>query len=198
MRAASLLIGLMLLTAGCLGLGGDDAEDAQDDVDDAPEADGSANETNDSTSGGTSDHGHEAQPEKHWDNKTGEVQGTNVLVESQGEAVEETTEVPEAALEVSITLSAEEGEIRGEVYPPGCEEQDEEPGEDCSHSLNTYDSQAESTQPDGGNATWSTQEPDAGTWTIRLWKADAGNSAVPYTLTIWFLEEHEPAPGHHS
>lgn len=203
MRAAALLMAVLVLTTGCLGFGGDDGSDDTDDTESADSQD-PGQDQNSSTDGsqagddGTSDHEHEPEPERHWDNKTGEVQGTNLVVESQGEPAEETTEVPEAALELSVTLQAEDGEIDAEIYPPGCEEQDEEPGEDCSHSLSTQGSDAETTQPDGGNATWSTDEPAAGTWTMRLWKADAGDNAVPYTLEIWYLEEHEPAPGHHS
>lgn len=198
MRVPALLVASLVLTTGCLGLGGDDAEDADVDAGDDAGANASDEDTSGEAGGGTSDHEHEAEPERHWDNKTGEVQGTNYLVGSEGDAAEETTEVPDAALEFSITLTVEEGEVDAEIYPPGCEESDEEPGEDCSTSLGTVDSDQEAMEPDGGNATWSTDDPDAGTWTIRLWKADAGTDPVPYTLEVWFLEEHLPGPGHHS
>jgi hypothetical protein len=200
MRAAALALTVLLLTTGCLGIGGEDEAETDAPTDEGSDAgtDGSSDDGTDGAPNSTSDHEHQPEPERHWDNKTGEVSGTNVVVESQGEAAEETTEVPEAANELSITLSAEQGEIDAEVYPPGCEEQDDEPGEDCSASLSTMESDQEATQPDGGNATFSTQDPDAGTWTIRMWKADAGDGSVPYTLEIWYLEEHAPGPDHHS
>jgi hypothetical protein len=191
MRAAALLMAVLMLTAGCLGMGGDEADDSSSDAD-ADDADGSqddgnddASTTNDSTDS-SGDHSHQAQPEKHWDNKTGEVDSTNVVVD-EGEPAEETTEVPAEANEFSVTLSSEGNtSIRGEVYPPDCDEQGDDPGEDCSHTL------------DGDGTTYSTTDPADGSWTIRLWKAEPGTDSVPYTLEIWYLEEHEPGPGHHS
>lgn len=198
MRLVALLMALLMLTAGCLGFGGDDADsDANDQL---PDGDGDTNDTsednqNASTSEGD-DHEHEPEPEAHWDNRTGEVEGTNLVVQSDGMA-EEQIELPETTSTFEVNLTAEEGELDAELYPPECEEQDDEPGEDCSHSLSTYESGTETTQPDGGTATWSTEGPDPGTWTLRMWKADAGSSSVPYTLSFFYVDEHEPGPDHH-
>lgn len=186
MRAAALLMAVLMLTAGCLGFGGDEeAEDAEDDPSgDTEPSQNSSTEDGQAAEDGPGEHEHEPQRERHWDNKTGEVDSTNLIVD-QGEPAEETTQVPAEALELSVTLSTN-GTLQGEVYPPGCEEESEEPGEDCSHSL------------DGDGASWSTEDPGDGTWTIRLWKDEPGADPIPYTLEIWFAEEHEPAPGHHS
>lgn len=198
MRAAALLMGLLLVTAGCLGFGGDDGEDAgTDDTNDTTVPDSGSDTTTGGNQTGSGDHEHEPEPEPHWDNRTGEVTGTNLLVESQGEAVVEEIELPETATEFAVNLTAEDGEIDGELYPPGCEESDDEPGEDCSQSIDTYESDQERAQPDGGSATWETSSPDPGTWTLRMWKADGGNNAVPYTVAFFYVDQHEPEPGHH-
>jgi len=197
MRAAALLLGVLMLTAGCLGMGGDD--DAGNETDVPDDSDGtSGDQAEGNQTDGTGDHGHDPEPEAHWDNRTGEVTGTNLIVESQGEAVVEEIELPETAIEFSVNLTGEEGEIKGELYPPDCEESDDEPGEDCSTSMNTYQDETEQAQPDGGSATYETQDPDAGTWTLRLWKADGGDSAVPYNLAFLYVDEHEPGPDHHA
>lgn len=202
MRAAALLMGLLLLTAGCLGMGEDDPEGTEDegapDAGDEPEDQQPSEDENGDSDDQTGDHEHEAQPEAHWDNRTGEVAGTNLVVESQGEAAVEEIELPNTTTAFAFNLTAEEGELDIELYPPGCEESDDEPGEDCSESFATHDSQAEMLQPDGGSAEWSTESPDTGTWTLRMWKADAGQTAVPYSVSFFYIDQHEPTPGHHS
>lgn len=192
MRAAALLTGLLLLTAGCLGMGGGESDDAS-----APSS-SDLPESNDPTDPASGNHTHEPKPEPHYVNRTGEVDGTNVVVGASGPA-NETVAIPATSRVLVINLTAEDGELNGEIYPPDCE--DESPntiGAQCSHDLNTYNSSQDQYTADGGSASWSTEDVSGGNWTVELYKADPGNQAVPYTLTFYYVDLHAPTPGHHS
>lgn len=193
MRAAAVLLGLVLLTAGCLGMGGDDPEDEA-----GPSSDGSAPGTNASTGSDASgaNHSHEPAPEPHWDNRTGEVDSRRPLIADGTNASEEFT-LPDTAIKLIVNLTAESGEIDGEIYPPDCSEEGGSPGEDCSHDLNTYNGSQAPQMADGGSASWTTQDPEGGNWTIRLYNENTQGDSIPYELTIYFVDEHEPAGDHH-
>lgn len=195
MRPWIVLMGLLLVTAGCIG-GGDEADDATT-PSDAPNA---QDPTTDAGSNATADgdHEHEAAPEPHWDNRTGEVQGTNAVFVTAGVS-NETIEIPDTATDMRVRLQAESGELNARLYPPGCESSGDPtaPPPECSHDMSTYNSTEETFTPDGGVATWSGDAPDGGNWTLAMNKADPGQSPVPYTITFFYIDVHEPAPGHH-
>lgn len=190
MRAAALLMGVLMLTAGCIGMGGDDSETS---------ANGGTVDANTSSTPATQDanHSHDPAPEPHWDNRTGEISGTNAVFLSNGIG-NETIEIPDTSKTFEVTLTAEDGELDGELYPPECEEDDNTHGEDCSHSIDTFNGTQGQTAKDGGTATFSTEDPDAGNWTLRLFKSDPGNNDVPYTITFFYVDAHQPAADHHS
>lgn len=199
MRAWIVLMGLLLVTAGCIGTNGDDAPEASTNASEDPAGDGpTSGSGTDGTdaSGGT--HTHEAQPEPHWDNRTGEVDGTNAVVVAAG-VTNETIEIPENTTEMRVRLQAESGELDGRLYPPGCEASSDPtaPPSDCSHDMRTYNSTEETLMPDGGVATWAGDDAERGNWTLAMHKADPGQTPVPYELTFFYVDVHKPAPDHH-
>lgn len=196
MRALTLIAAALLLTAGCIGgSGGEETDDGSDAPTDGAE-DGPTSTGSDNGTEGT--HAHEAAPERHWDNRSGEVEGTNAVIVTQG-ITNETIPIPETVEQMRVRLAADSGEIDGNLYPPGCEPPADPTAAppECSHSLDTYNSTEETLMPDGGVATWETEQGTGGNWTLEMTKADPGPSAVPYELTVFYVDVHEPAPGHH-
>lgn len=196
MRAVTILMALVLAAAGCLGVGGDSDDNSADGVDSVDANDTQDDGSTDGTGDDSGEHGHEAQPEPHYDNRTGEVPSRTPLIADNTNATEELS-LPGTALNLYINLSSESGEIDGEIYPPGCAEQDEERGESCSEDLNTYNGSEAPQMADGGSASWNTQSPNEGNWTVRLFNENTQGDSIPYTLNFYYRDEHEPAPGHH-
>lgn len=197
MRAAVLLMGLLLATAGCLGIGGDSSDDASSETGETQAGgDAGANGTDNAT-GGTQEHDHEPEPEPHWDNRTGEVPGPGLVVGSV-DVEEENLSVPDTAKTLEVTLQAESGEIRAELYPPDCEESGGGFGESCSETMDTFNDTAGRFAADGGQSSFSTPRPSPGNWSLVMAKGDPGPASVPYTVTFFYVDEHEPEAGHHS
>jgi hypothetical protein len=195
MRAAAILAGLLLLTAGCIGMGDDSDESESQEVSPDSNSDGAAG---DAPGDNSTDHGHEAKPEKHYDNRTGEVEQTNGLFFTRGDPSNETIEVPDTAQNLHINLTAEDGEINGEIFGPDCEDTSGTIGSDCSEDLDTYNNSQEANEGDGGEASWSTDSPNGGNWTVKLYKGDPGTAPVSYTLEFYYVDEHKPAADHHN
>lgn len=192
MRAAALVMAALMLSAGCIGMSGDDEADTTD-----PNATNSTDPAASGSENGSANesHEHEEQPEPHWDNRTGEISGENVLVASTGTASEE-KEIPATAREYQIRLTAEGGEIDGEIYPPECEQPEDSQETDCSEDLSTCEGTS-CAEADGGTVWFNATTIDPGNWTVSMAKADPGASAVTYTLTFYYVDVHKPAPGHH-
>lgn len=153
----SLVLGVaaLLLTAGCIGFGGDDGE---------------TNETTNETNNNSTIEGKEDQEEWSSENRSGSVPATSALVGE--EAAEESFEVDGSAL--VLNLSAEGGELDMCIQKPAGNESSNDSQEDCDETVTTQD----------GNATFEADEPEAGNWTVRLSAADASSSEIEYELEI--------------
>lgn len=190
MRAAALLTALMLLSAGCIGMGGDDADsDAETASTDAP---GSSSATN--ATGATNDsHAHEAKPEPHFDNRTGETSSTKIGIPGgasgyQGAPSTENLTVPAKSSVLRINLTADSSEIDAEIYGPDCERSPNQFGNSCSQSLRTSEDQS----------SFSTNDPAEGNWSVDLHTGETGSSSASYTLTFYYVDAHKPSGDHHS
>lgn len=199
MRAVALLAGVLLLTAGCLGMGGDetDTEASPSSVEESA--------TNDSQSPGaspTEDHDHEPAPEKHWVNITGEVSGAHAVFVGINSFENETFEVPSGVQSLEITVRAEGGELYISVLDPDCTDEPEILGfvqtssPSCEESGSTMNGTSEEVQPDGGTFEFSQDQPKEGNWTIEMSKSDSGTNAVGYTITAAYVDVHEPSSDH--
>jgi len=191
-----MIAAVLLLTTGCIGMGGDDVgDDSGDNLD--KETNGPNDQTN--STDAADDHEHEPEPEPHTEERTGEVEQTNLVVGTSGAPANETFEIPEKAGPLVFNLSVDSGEINGEIFPPDCEDNSpNQQGAECSEDLDTYNSTEGQSAGDGGEATWETESPQAGNWTVELYKADPGSSSVPYTLTAFYIDVHGPSGDHHS
>lgn len=156
-RRAFLALGLaaLLLTAGCFGLGGDEAEG-----NDTPERNN------------TTPTAEDEEEREQWtrENRSGSVPATSTLVGE--EAAEESFEVNGSAL--VLNLSAEGGELEMCIQKPSGNESGNASQDSCDETQTTED----------GNATYETTEPEAGNWTVRLSASEASSSEVEYELVI--------------
>lgn len=158
--ALTLLLALSLALAGCLGGGGGADVESQgaDTMDDGTGDAGEDVATANNTTG----------PSWVAEYRNGTVEGTNLVVITNG-ANDETFTVPDGAEELIFNFTAHEGELWISISPPGCE------GgfmSSCTERADTSD----------GSSTWSTSNPDTGTWTVTLYKGDPGTMPVEYTV----------------
>lgn len=178
MRRIALVLALAaaLAVAGCLGGGGDGADTASTPGttptgEDAPDNDTAGNDTAD-------------EPVPRWNTTSfeGEASGPNlVFVFTPGPTHNVT--VLEDTRNLTVNATSSDGELLVDVYPPGCEEQDNQRGEDCSHTADTQ----------GDDGQWTTEDPEPGTWTIRVSKADPGTGSTSYEVTADRLELVDPS-----
>lgn len=158
---ASLVFGVvaLLLTAGCIGFGGDGAE--------------TNNATNETNNTSTLDQ-EEDQEEWSRENRSGSVPATSSLVGDQ--AAEESFDVNASVLVLNLT--ADGGELDMCIQKAGGnetrDERDAGAQDDCDETVTTQD----------GNATFEASEPESGEWTVRLSAADASSSEIEYQLEI--------------
>lgn len=199
LRFAVALASVLLLTAGCLGGGGGNsgAETASTSSEDASaDAPPAANSSEDG-------HEHEPQPERHYVNVTGEVEGTSTGFGGINHHANETVAVPEGAHSLAITVEVEGGELDVGVLPPECTNEPEYAGSietstpDCQTTGSTTNDTSEKLAPNGGTFRFAKDRSEAGNWTVDLGKDDAGVNAVSYAITAVYVDVHEPAPGHH-
>lgn len=170
--ALVLVLASALALAGCLGGGGGgsgaDAASADDGTGPNQADDGSAD----------NDTEEEGEPVPEW-NRTafdGDAPGPNaVFVFTPGPTHNLT--VVDGTMNLTVNATSGDGEVLVDIYPPDCEESDNQRGESCSH---TADTEA------GGQ--WSTEDPEAGTWQIRVSKADPGTGSTSYEVTADRLE----------
>lgn len=199
MRVAALLTALMLLTAGCIGMGGDEGDsDAETASTDAPGTSPGTNAT-EATNGS---HGHEPTPERHFINITGELSGVNAVAATTAFG-NETVELPKDPNSASFTIKVDSGELFIEIYPPDCEDENElvffsTQGPDCATSGSTMNGTSERVSGNGGTFAHSAEDPKGGNWTIELQKSDAGANAVSYTIVTEYVDIHKPGGNHHS
>lgn len=152
----ALAMAALLLSAGCIGFGGDgdDANNTTNDTNGTPNATEQGN-----------------QPGWTSENRSGSVPATSAVVGEQ--AVEETFEVNGS--ELLLNLSAEGGElemclIKGGGNESGNDSQQQE----CDETVTTQD----------GNASFQATNPEPGEWTARLTATEAQSSEVQYELVI--------------
>lgn len=205
MRQVALLVGALLITAGCLGFGGSDADpDPQADAGvSSPSTDRPASNASGTANGSAvEDHDHEPEPEKHWLNLTGEVGGVRVVVATGETVANETIELPEDPTSLALTVTAEGGELDVDVLPPGCTDEPDLLGvvntqsPSCATSGSTANDTTEELAPDGGTFSFSTENPEAGNWTVQVTKADQGANAVSYAIQAVYVDIHEPGADH--
>lgn len=202
MRSVTVLLGLALLTAGCLGMGGDDSgTDADTASTSSPAPSPNASSTTNGSASG--DHGHEPQPEKHWTNITGEISGVSTGAGGVNHVANETLGVPDTAQSLTIRVQTENGELNAGFLAPGCTNEPEYPpgielqGPDCEESGTTTNDTSEKLTPNGGTVTFSTEQPKGGNWTVEMSKDNTGASTISYTVTAVYIDVHEPAADHH-
>lgn len=167
-----LVLASALAVAGCLSDDGDGAGTASDEA--TPTQDeGSA----DAVDGNETD---DADPEPEWNRTTfsGEAPGPNLVFLFTPGPTHNVT-VVDGTRNLTINASSSDGELLVDIYPPGCKEQDNVRGEGCSHTADTEDGE-------GGH--WATDDPEPGTWTVRVSKGDYGYGSTSYEVTADRLE----------
>lgn len=192
--ARILLVGLAalaLVTAGCLGGGGDEAETAG-----AATGDQAGNEPDAASNGtepGLEENATDEPSGPTWNvsftNAT--VEGTNAVVsfgEPLGSPNNHTFHVVDGARNLTFNFTADDGELYVTIYEPGCSG-----GSACSHRADTGGlyHQAMGTQGTSGESSWSTQNPQGGEWRVEIYKGDTGTGSVDYTVERAVLEPGE-------
>lgn len=153
----ALAMAVLLLSAGCVGFGGDgdDANDTENDTNATPNATEQGDEP-----GWTSE------------NRSGSVPATSAVVSEQ--AAEETFEVNGS--ELLLNLSAEGGELEMCLMKGGGNDsENDSQQEECDETVTTQD----------GNASFQATNPEQGEWTARLTASGQSESSeVQYELVI--------------
>ena len=162
MRWQALLLAAMVLTTGCIGMGGDDADqdvDAQSN-DDTRTEDEELNETD------------EPQTRTEWSTETyeGSITGTTFFAPEQtsdGQSFSFTVE--NGTQQLFINLTSDGGELTMYVAGPDCSA-----NEECEEQVET----------ESGEAQYAAEEPGAGEWNVRFFPQDPVASDVSYTADV--------------
>lgn len=171
-----LVASVALVTAGCLGGGTTDTSASEDGPSSTPSSSPTPNATEENETTET--------PTPSWSNETregsfsGSHAGTGEGGLSLGGGAEDWT-VEDAALNLTVAL-ASETDVFGDIYPPCDDEGVAGTGllSDCpSHRIETRD----------GPASWGTDDPAPGNWTLYVYRSENGYGEVQYTLTLSHL-----------
>lgn len=163
----SILVGLLLLTAGLAGcIGSDEPADATETPSDQ------ASEDDPASSNGTTD----GPVQRTWTNETfeGQISGISAggMSATQGDGMQ--TFTAEQGIEVLfLNLTAEGGAVEMTVGGP-----------DCDVSGNAIPSCAETTSTSSGEASYTNETPVEGEWQVRLSVGDPAGAQVSYTLEV--------------
>jgi hypothetical protein len=164
MRWSVFLVAALVLTTGCLGMGGDDATSTDDTAEPA---------TDDNAT--SEDEPEQASPEPtiEWRNETyeGTVTGTTVFTPgatSEGDGQSFTFDAAPGIQTLFVNLTAEGGELTMNVAGPDCEI-----NSPCEESVETS----------GGEAQYVNETPTSGEWNVRFFVEPAG-AQVDYTANV--------------
>lgn len=165
------LLAMVVLTAGCIGLGddGEDAEPASEDGpdemdEDTPEDGAAASEASGLT----------------WENETYEGSVTGVTLPgagsltvaplSENNAISFTT--TDGVETVVLNLTADGGALQMNIAPPGCESGTA--GAACEESVTT----------EGGEAQYTNASAEPGEWGVTFFAGEPAAAQVSYTLDV--------------
>lgn len=116
-------------------------------------------------------------PEWTYENRSGTVSGENTPLTTANAT--ETIDVTEGAKQLTLNLSAEGGELDVCIRSP------DESGDSCTAEEQTQE----------GNASWSTEAPAGGEWTVELTAQGTGPQSVDYELVVGQLVPPEGQGG---
>lgn len=160
MRWHALLLGLLVLTSGCLGIGSDETEETDEDID--------AQDTNETETEDEVD----AVNTTEWSSETyeGSISGTSFFAPappSEGQSFSFSTESGIETL--FINLTTEGGDLSVYVAYPGCEVNG-----GCEETFETSD----------GEGQYVNESAEAGEWNVRFFPVDPVANDVSYTAEV--------------
>ncbi len=164
----ALLLAGTLLATGCLGFGSDEESGPRASDNEAGD-DGSEDPTSDEETSA------EVEREVGWETNewSGTVTSVSVVVNAiSAEEFSAEPTIEEGAERLILNLSVEPlaptTEAFAAIADPSCE-----PATGCDDETRTED----------GEASWATEDPEAGTWTVRIFKDGPGADRIEWTLT---------------
>jgi hypothetical protein len=160
MRWQALLLAALVLTSGCLGMGGDEANDTQD------------LDTQDTETTNTTDEDPEPTNRTEWSKETfeGTITGTTFLAPSPPSEGQSFTFTAQSGIEtLFVNVTTDGGDLRVLVAGPDCE-------------INS--ACEEETQTEGGEGQYVNESAAPGEWDVRLFPADPVAAQVGYTADV--------------